>query len=73
MDKETLKKKGLAYLVCPECMDDPEVFCPRDPDLQCLHCGKKLCAYHMFKHLKEVHKVSVEWKGIQPARTGEGG
>lgn len=51
-------------LSCPDCVTDPDVACWRDPDVQCLTCGKKLCAHHVLPHLQSVHFVSVEWRGM---------
>ncbi len=51
-------------LFCEECLTDDEVSCKRDKDVKCLHCGVELCGYHMGKHLKEKHFVSLEWTGI---------
>lgn len=44
--------------ICEECRKDPQVFCPRDVDAQCLHCGKKYCGAHIISHLKE-HCVAL--------------
>jgi hypothetical protein len=49
--------------ICPECKEDKEVACPRDVDGICTHCMKRLCGHHLIKHLEEVHKVSIEWRG----------
>ncbi|KKN12185.1 hypothetical protein LCGC14_1019080 [marine sediment metagenome] len=46
-------------LHCPDCLADKKVTCPRNPDAQCLECGKKLCAAHIASHLKEVHCMSL--------------
>lgn len=44
---------------CPMCKADKKVFCPRDPDAQCVHCGQRFCGAHIGQHLKEVHCVSL--------------
>lgn len=44
---------------CPKCVADKKVFCPRDVDVQCLICGKKLCGAHIIPHLKE-HCVALD-------------
>lgn len=45
---------------CPECLKDPNVFCPRDVDAQCLICGKKFCGAHIGPHLKKEHCVALD-------------
>ena len=45
---------------CGMCRDDPKIFCPRDVDVQCLICGKKMCGAHMVDHLKRVHCVALD-------------
>jgi len=51
-------------LVCPgpKCQADPEVACPRDCDVRCLHCGAHLCTHHGLAHLAAVHCVSIQWR-----------
>lgn len=46
-------------LYCKDCLDDNNIFCPRDPDAKCLICGEELCAAHIGPHLKEKHCVSL--------------
>ena len=53
--KATLR--GVEY--CPDCLADEKVFCPRDPDVQCLQCGKKFCGAHIGPHLQQEHCVSL--------------
>ena len=50
--------------ICPDCLADPEVACPRDVDAACLHCGSKRCGRHIIEHLTKVHMVSIEWRGF---------
>jgi len=56
----------MLYEICSECKRSKEeergVFCPRDVDAQCLHCGAKLCGAHIVEHLREVHCVSLDLK-----------
>jgi hypothetical protein len=54
-------------LSCQDCVADPEVACWRDPDVQCLQCGKKLCAHHVLHHLEKIHFTSAEWRGMLKA------
>ena len=63
MDKVT-KYKLIGDILCEECRTDPGIKCPRDRDVKCLKCGKELCAYHMTKHLKDEHSISIDWKGV---------
>lgn len=63
MDATEVKR----LLSCADCVKDPEVACWRDPDAQCLQCGKKLCAHHILPHLRDAHQVSVEWRGFLKA------
>jgi len=44
---------------CVDCMDDPKVFCPRDPDAQCLTCHQLYCGAHIGPHLSKEHCVSL--------------
>ena len=63
MDKEA-KYKLLRNILCEDCKKDAEIKCPRDRDVKCLKCGKELCGYHMAKHLKREHQISIDWKGF---------
>jgi len=38
--------------ICPDCRADPKVFCPRNVDVQCLDCGRRVCGGHIVEHLK---------------------
>jgi len=58
------KEEMFPELFCEECLKDNEIKCKRDKDVKCLICGAELCGYHMAKHLKEKHEVSITWKGI---------
>lgn len=49
---------------CSMCLNDPEVACPRNVDVECLECGKRLCAKHMIEHLTKEHFISIEWRGF---------
>lgn len=51
-------------LSCPDCLADPEVACARNPDAQCLLCGKCYCGLHIAPHLQSVHIVSTTWRGF---------
>ena len=42
---------------CPICLTDASIFCPRDMDAQCLHCGLAFCGAHIGPHLQKVHCV----------------
>jgi len=65
-----LKKEEIfPELFCEDCLKDPEVECKRDLDVQCIHCGKKLCGYHMARHLEKEHLVDLNWKGLTGAST----
>jgi transposase-like protein len=44
---------------CPDCLADKKVFCPRDPDAECLICHQKYCGAHIGPHLEKVHCVSL--------------
>lgn len=59
-----MKEERFPELICEECLNDPEIKCKRDKDVKCLHCDMELCGYHMSKHLKEKHFVSLTWKGF---------
>ena len=43
---------------CPACLADKTVFCPRDIDAICVHCGKGFCGAHIGEHLR-THCVSL--------------
>jgi hypothetical protein len=45
--------------ICPLCLADKKVFCPRDVDAQCVECGQKFCGAHIGQHLKEAHCISL--------------
>ena len=46
-------------LHCIDCLGDPKIFCKRDPDARCLHCGKELCGAHIITHLQRAHYISI--------------
>lgn len=50
--------------MCPDCVADPEVACPRDVDAACMHCFAKRCGKHIVEHLTKVHVVSIDWRGF---------
>jgi ribosomal protein S27E len=56
--KDRFKILGLH---CPDCLEDREIFCPRNPDAKCLICGKELCAGHIGPHLQKEHCVSLDF------------
>ncbi|ODS33548.1 MAG: hypothetical protein SCARUB_01282 [Candidatus Scalindua rubra] len=59
----SLCNKQLALLDvrhCDECIKDQKVFCPRDTDGTCDHCGKSLCAYHLIEHWRKVHCIALD-------------
>lgn len=57
MAKKENIRAGVEY--CVACLADDKIFCPRDPDAQCLICGMKLCGAHIGSHLKDYHYVSL--------------
>ncbi len=61
---ERAASRVLLGLYCPDCVADKEVACPRDPDVECLHCHERFCAHHILPHLTKVHVVSAEWRGF---------
>jgi len=63
--EEKAKKAKLSSNLCPDCIADPEIKCPRNKDGKCLECGAELCAYHLMKHFRKDHCISIEWRGIQ--------
>lgn len=46
--------------ICTTCKEDKRIFCPRDVDATCAHCGKSFCAAHMIEHLTKVHCVALD-------------
>jgi len=50
----------LKRIRCIDCLNDPDIICPRDADIKCLICHGKYCGGHIAKHLKEEHYVSLE-------------
>jgi len=48
--------------LCPDCIAEPDVFCPRDSDGQCLECGVKLCAAHLLIHFEKAHFMTLTLK-----------
>lgn len=38
--------------ICPECIAEVDIICPRDVDVRCLECGTELCGGHISEHLK---------------------
>jgi len=59
--------------VCPECCLDEAVFCPRDVDGKCAHCGRVLCAAHMIAHWKTVHCIALDLAHCRRADVKEAG
>lgn len=59
------KARRFPELFCEDCLTDPDVKCPRNKDVRCIHCGKELCGYHIVKHLEEEHVVSITWQGLE--------
>lgn len=53
---------------CPDCLNDKTILCPRDVDVVCLICGRKLCGGHISKHLKKVHCVSLDFDHCRKAK-----
>lgn len=61
----TVKKEEMfPELFCEECLKDDTIKCKRNKDVKCLMCGAELCGFHMVKHLKKKHFVSLLWRGI---------
>jgi hypothetical protein len=56
-DVELEKKMGIEH--CSSCLNDKRVYCPRNPDAQCLICEKKFCGAHISEHLNNEHCVSL--------------
>lgn len=50
-------------LSCPDCIADKKVACARNPDAQCLSCGRCYCGHHIGRHLRKVHLISATWRG----------
>ena len=44
---------------CTDCLHDPTMAYPRDPDAVCLICQARLCAAHIAPHLASVHCCSI--------------
>lgn len=45
--------------LCPACVDDENIFCPRDVDAECVHCGLGCCAGHILQYLRHDHCVTA--------------
>lgn len=50
---------ALAPAICPLCQQDPHIFCPRDVDGTCHHCGTALCAAHLLAHFTDHHCIAL--------------
>ena len=44
---------------CKMCLEDEKIFCPRNPDAECLECGARLCGGHIGQHLLETHCIAI--------------
>ncbi|ODS33557.1 MAG: hypothetical protein SCARUB_01291 [Candidatus Scalindua rubra] len=44
---------------CKLCIDDKDVFCPRDVDVKCLVCNSNFCGAHIIEHLRE-HCIATD-------------
>lgn len=62
--KEHSVRKPSLPNICPDCLKDEKIKCPRNTDAKCLECGVELCGYHIGKHLYGKHLISLEWRGI---------
>lgn len=50
------------YEVCKSCVEDMNVICKRDADVQCRHCLGYFCGGHIAEHLQKVHCVAIDNK-----------
>lgn len=53
IDIQRLREQCNSIEICEYCMKDKNIVCPRNVDVECLICHKRICAGHIKKHLKE--------------------
>lgn len=63
-----MKDVRVLEILCGDCLRDKRVFCPRDPDAECLHCHLSFCGAHIITHLKTVHCVALDLQHCSETR-----